>query len=134
MRRTVEHPAVLSPLVITERPTGRPYDDMWEGVDLAHAVVVLAHQVKAGDLLLADFPDGTGPREAEHFEYLRVATPRQLTDYCGCPDCEANEEEDSIDAPARYVMVARDEEGNCEFWFRHEPVLIIPAAHIPPDC
>lgn len=133
MQRTVHHPSVAAPLLITDRPEGGAYAALPVGLTSGQARVVLAHEVTAGDLWIADFPEGESDiRHADHFEVPVSAEPRPYGSYCGrsCESCE-DESRDVTDAAVRYVILGRDQDGTCLDAFRNEPVLVIPAAEIP---
>ncbi|MFJ5218778.1 hypothetical protein ACIP98_29170 [Streptomyces sp. NPDC088354] len=135
MQRTVHHPSVTAPLLITDRPEDGGYTPLPGGLTVDQAHVVLAHEVRAGDLWIADFPEATTEvdvREADHFEIPVTAQPRPYGSYCdrSCKGCE-DETGDVTDAAVRYVILGRDESGTCLDAFRNEPVLIIRAAESP---
>ncbi|MDX3075913.1 hypothetical protein [Streptomyces sp. MI02-7b] len=133
MRRTGHHPSVTALLLITDRPEGGGCTPLPGGLTVGQAHVVLAHEVEAGDLWIADFPDGeSGVRESDHFEFPVTAQPRPYGSYCdrSCESCE-DETGDATDAAVLYLILGRDEDGTCLDAFRNEPVLIIRAAEIP---
>ncbi|MFI1201685.1 hypothetical protein ACH4VR_19900 [Streptomyces sp. NPDC020883] len=91
-------------LPLTDRPTGPDYPPLPYGLTLDQAVAVRACEVKAGDLVLAEFSDGSGVRRAGHIPTLYAADPHALKD-CPCDGCE---ECDGVDAwtLARHGRVA----------------------------
>jgi hypothetical protein len=92
--------------------------------------------VRTGDLLIAEFSDGTGIHPTDHIPDPYPASPHNLSD---CP-CESCEECDAIDAWTldehtrladtawRYICLAPSEDGEpCTIVLRNRPMAIIPA-------
>ncbi|MGG2460184.1 hypothetical protein ACO0M4_10240 [Streptomyces sp. RGM 3693] len=128
-----DSPELLS---LTDRPTGADYPPLPYGLTLDQAVAVRAREVKAGDLVLAEFSDESGVRRAGHVPAPYAADPHALED---CP-CEGCEECDDVDAwtLAEYSRVAdvgwrficlspAEEDEPCALAVRSRPMAVIPA-------
>ncbi|MFD8900545.1 hypothetical protein [Streptomyces ardesiacus] len=136
--RVLTLPGSTDRFVVTDRPeltlTDR-YRPLPDGMNTSHLTVVRAHQVRAGDVVVALFSDGPGTRRAEHLEEAFTADPR---DYSGCQEgCEECEDTAASGLTAdRYVCLApADDVMDCVIVFRNTPVAIVPAetaAHFPP--
>ncbi|MGA5134977.1 hypothetical protein ACPCTO_34860 [Streptomyces olivoreticuli] len=126
-------------LRLTDRPIAPDYPPLPHGLTLDQAVAVHAHKVKAGDLVLAVFPDENGTRRAEHVPTPYPADPYPLRD-CPCEECEECDDVDAwtlgdhsrvADVGWRFVCLApseRDEDGEpCAIELRNRPVAVIPA-------
>lgn len=111
------------------RPRGELCDPLPAEADEADAVVIPAHAVREGDLILGDFGQaadgGEGVREANYFPIAYTAHPAKS---CGeCHECHAVG--DTADRAFRYVVLFTNEYV-CDTWFRNEPVLIISAENL----
>ncbi|MFD7556492.1 hypothetical protein ACFV9E_18380 [Streptomyces sp. NPDC059835] len=129
----------------TFRLTPRPardadYAPLPHGLTLGDAVLRRAHQVRAGDLVIADFPEaGDTVRVCEHLTDPYPADPHTLSS-CPCQGCEECDDFDesgfaaphtTTDRNARYVCLApSDDDEPCGVYFRNAPIAVIPAAAI----
>ncbi|QDN54052.1 hypothetical protein [Streptomyces sp. S1D4-20] len=128
-----DHPG---PLTLPDRPTTDDFDPLPHGLTLDDAVAVRAHQVRPGDLLIAEFTDGTGVRPTEHIPGPCPADPRPLSG-CPCEGCETCDEvtawtlgdhSRTADTLWRFVCLAPSEDGEpCTIVLRNRPVAVIPA-------
>ncbi|MGW1783892.1 hypothetical protein ACWCQQ_32975 [Streptomyces sp. NPDC002143] len=59
------------------------YRPLPASMNSGHVSVARAHQVSAGDVVVALFSDDPGTRHAEHVKEAFTADPR---DYSGCPE------------------------------------------------
>ncbi|MBT2396294.1 hypothetical protein [Streptomyces sp. ISL-100] len=130
-------------LHLTDRPTASDYPPLPFGLTLDQAVAVHAHEVKAGDLVLADFSDRSGTRRAGHIPTPYPADPHALRN-CPCEGCEECEDVDAwtlgdhgrvADVGWRFVCLSPSEHGEggegdepCAIELRHRPMAVIPAA------
>ncbi|MGG7574169.1 hypothetical protein [Streptomyces sirii] len=130
-------------LPFTDRPTGPDYPPLPYGLTLDQAVAVYAHEVKAGDLVLADFSDESGTRRAGHVPTPYRADPHTLRE-CPCEGCEECDDVDGwtladhsrvADVGWRFVCLAPSEHGKseegqepCAIELRTRPVAVIHAA------
>ncbi|MEU1313336.1 hypothetical protein ABZ419_31195 [Streptomyces cinnamoneus] len=129
-------------LHLTVRPIAPDYPPLPYGLTLNQAVAVHAHQVKAGDLVLAAFSGKSGTRHAEHVPTPYPADPHALRD-CPCEGCEECDDVDTwtlgdhgrvADVGWRFVCLAPSERGEggegdepCAIELRNRPVAVIPA-------
>ncbi|GHF32977.1 hypothetical protein GCM10010218_12560 [Streptomyces mashuensis] len=129
-------------LHLTDRPIDPDHPPLPYGLTLDQAVAVHAHEVKAGDLVLAAFSDESGARQAEHVPTPYSADPHALRD-CPCEGCEECEDVDTwtlgdhgrvADVGWRFVCLAPSERGEgdegdepCAIELRNLPVAVIPA-------
>ncbi|MER7688740.1 hypothetical protein [Streptomyces sp. NPDC097610] len=117
---------------VTDRPHSAPtwrWRALPEGLNISHMTVVRAHQVQAGDLVVAEFTDTTPVRQAEHLIEPYTAAPHSLG-HCGCEGCEACDDlNDEQTHAERYLCLApSDAIEPCAIEFRNAPVAVIPAA------
>ncbi|MET9778622.1 hypothetical protein ABZ023_30960 [Streptomyces sp. NPDC006367] len=134
--RTLTLAGHSGPLTLPERPTTDDYAPLPHGLSLADTVAVRAHQVRPGDLLVAEFTDGTGVRPTEHIPGPYPADPHSLP-ACPCEGCETCDEttawtlgDDSrtADAGWRFVCLAPSQDGEpCTIVLRNRPMAVIPA-------
>ncbi|MEW2493848.1 hypothetical protein AB0942_09910 [Streptomyces nodosus] len=127
------HPGSLT---LPERPVSDDFDPLPHGLTLGHAVAVRAHQVRPGDLLVAEFTDGTGQRPTQHIPGPYPADPHPLAD-CPCQGCETCEEITTwtlgdhgrtADTPWRFVCLAPSQDDEpCTIVLRNQPFAVIPA-------
>lgn len=123
-------------LALPDRPTTDDFAPLPHGLTLDDAVAVRAHQVRPGDLLVAEFTDGTGLRPTEHIPDPYPADPHPLAE-CPCTGCEACEEINdwtlgdhsrTADTGWRYVCLAPSQDGEpCTIVLRNRPMAVIPA-------
>ncbi|MFD3514841.1 hypothetical protein [Streptomyces sp. NPDC058657] len=124
--------------------TDRPIDDedfvqLPFGLTLGAVVAVRAHEVRAGDLVVAEFPAEFGVRTVEHVPDPYVAAPVSTRE-CPCERCEecdalnawiADDHRRIADLALRYVCLAPSEgDEPCALTLRHRPVAVIPAATV----
>lgn len=124
-------------LALPDRPTGDDYTPLPYGLTLGEAVAVRAHEVKAGDLVVAEFPDESGIRQVEHIPTPFPADPHTLRD-CPCQGCEECDDVDDwtlanhgriADLGWRFVCLAPSEDDEpCALTLRQRPIAVIPAA------
>ncbi|MEU8911732.1 hypothetical protein [Streptomyces nigrescens] len=123
---------------LTDRPTADDFPPLPYGLTLDDAVAVRAHEVKAGDLVLAEFAEGTGGRRrVGHVPTPYPADPHTLRD-CPCEGCEECEDVDAwtlaehsrvADVSWRFVCLAPAEDDEpCAILLRNSPMAVIPAA------
>ncbi|MFH8465978.1 hypothetical protein [Streptomyces sp. NPDC017991] len=128
-------------LHLTDRPTASDYPPLPHGLTLDQAVAVHAHEVKAGDLVLADFSDESGTRRAGHVPTPYPADPHALRD-CPCQGCEERDDVDAWtlgdhsrvgDVGWRFVCLSPSEHGEgdegdepCAIELRNRPMAVIP--------
>ncbi|MFI1012594.1 hypothetical protein [Streptomyces sp. NPDC020965] len=125
------------PLPLTDRPTGDEFDPLPYGLTLAQAVAVRACDVKAGDLVVAEFDDMSGARRSLHIPGPYRAAPSALRD-CPCNGCAECDDMDSwtfaepsrvADTAWRFVCLSPAEDGEpCAIVLAYRPVAVIPAA------
>ncbi|MEU3872624.1 MULTISPECIES: hypothetical protein [Streptomyces] len=136
--RILSLPGSTDQFILTDRPTPTltdRYRPLPDGMTLRHAIVVRAHQVGPGDVVVAFFTDGPGPRYAEHACEAFTAKPRP---FGACPaQCEACEDTHTHGVTAdRYLCLDdADDRKDCVIVYRNTPVAIIPAtvaASLPP--
>ncbi|MFF8883732.1 hypothetical protein [Streptomyces flaveolus] len=76
--RILSLPGSTDRFVVSDRPaptlTDR-YRPLPDGMNNSHITVVPAHQIAAGDVIVAFFTDGPGTRHAEHAEEAFTAPP-----------------------------------------------------------
>ncbi|GHG80697.1 hypothetical protein [Streptomyces griseocarneus] len=129
-------------LHLTDRPIDPDFPPLPHGLTLDQAVAVHAHEVKAGDLVLAVFSDESGTRRAEHVPTPYRADPHALRD-CPCEGCEECDDIDRwtladhgrvADVGWRFVCLAPSERGEsgeddepCAIELRNRPVAVILA-------
>ncbi|NUL27506.1 hypothetical protein [Streptomyces lunaelactis] len=129
-------------LHLTDRPTAPDYPPLPYGLTLDQAVAVHAHEVKSGDLVLADFSDESGTRRAGHIPTPYPADPHALRD-CPCEGCEECDDVDTWtlgdhsrvgDVGWRFVCLSPSEHGEgdeggepCAIELRNRPIAVIPA-------
>lgn len=123
-------------LALTDRPTAEDFPPLPYGLTLGQAVAVRAHEVHAGDLVVADFPDENGVRQAGHIPTPYPAAPHALRD-CPCEGCEECDDVDAwtladhsrvADVGWRFVCLAPTEDDEpCAIVLRNRPVAVIPA-------
>ncbi|MFE3139697.1 hypothetical protein [Streptomyces scopuliridis] len=129
-------------LPLTDRPTGDDYPPLPYGLTLDQAVAVHTHEVKAGDLVLADFCDESGARRAGHVPTPYLADPHALR-YCPCKGCEECDDVDTwtlgdhsrvADVGRRFVCLSPSERSEsdednepCAIELRNRPMAVIPA-------
>ncbi|MGC5042423.1 hypothetical protein ACLQ16_03800 [Streptomyces albidoflavus] len=123
-------------LFLTDRPTAADFPPLPHGLTLDDAVAVRAHEVKAGDLVVAQFSDGTGVRPTEHVPEPFPADPHTVST-CPCEGCEECEDLDAwtlaehsrvADVDWRFVCLAPAEDDEaCVLVLRNRPVAVIPA-------
>lgn len=102
------------------------------GTRLDAARIVRAHEVREGDLILADYPEkeAGAPRDIEFFDTAYTARPGAP---CGeCRECYTDQFSiaDVADGQVRYVVLDFDPTDGCDIWLRNAPVLIVPAADV----
>ncbi|MFP3991049.1 hypothetical protein U9R90_26985 [Streptomyces sp. E11-3] len=127
------------PLPLTDRPTGADFPPLSYGLTLDQAVAVRAHEVKAGDLVIAELSDETGVRRTWHIPAPYFANPHALKD-CPCKGCEACNEVDDwtladhsrvVDVGWRFICLSPAEEYDdyepCVLVVRNRPIAVIPA-------
>ncbi|MGW1275561.1 hypothetical protein ACWD4V_01200 [Streptomyces tsukubensis] len=126
-------------LNLDDRPTGDDYEPLPYGLTLDHVAAVRARDVEAGDLVVADFPDNSGIREARHMPVVFLAAPHRLGDCpCeGCGECSDMDERLEVDGRRaadldwRYVCLAPSEDGEpCALTLRARPVAVIRADRV----
>ncbi|WP_370418949.1 hypothetical protein AB8O64_10865 [Streptomyces sp. QH1-20] len=123
-------------LTLSERPSGADFPPLPYGLTFDDVLAVRAHEVKAGDLVVAQFSDGTGVRPAEHVPTPYPADPHT---FGGCP-CDGCEECDDMDVWTlaehsrvtdvgwRFLCLAPAEDDEpCVIVLRNRPVAVIPA-------
>ncbi|WP_424892330.1 hypothetical protein [Streptomyces sp. XH2] len=128
--------------LLTPRPAPGDADCEYEplppGLTLNDAVLLRAHQVRAGDLVVAEFSEDRGAgRVAAHIPAPYPADPHFLS-ACPCDGCEECEDFDAsgfadpqtaIDRDARWLCLAPSVDGEpCAVAFRNAPLAVIPAA------
>ncbi|MEV0437696.1 hypothetical protein AB0I84_40890 [Streptomyces spectabilis] len=123
-------------LCLTARPSADNFPPLPYGLTLDDAVAVRAHEVKAGDLAVAQFSDGTGVRPTMHVPEPFPADPHAPS-ACPCEGCEECEDMDAwtlaehsrvADVDWRFVCLAPAEDGEaCVLVLRNRPVAVIPA-------
>ncbi|MFJ5890336.1 hypothetical protein [Streptomyces californicus] len=102
------------------------------GTRLDAARIVRAHEVREGDLILADYPEteAGASRDAEFFDTAYTARPSAP---CGeCRECHTDQLSiaDVPNGRVRYVVLDFDPTDGCDIWLRNAPVLIVPAADV----
>ncbi|MFG2141910.1 hypothetical protein [Streptomyces sp. NPDC048650] len=128
---------------LTDRPTAEDFEPLPYGLSLDDAVAVRAHEVKAGDLVVAQFSDGTGVRPTEHAPTPFPADPHTVSD-CPCEGCEECDNVDGwtmtnpdrvADVGWRFVCLHPSEPGDdeyedepCVIALRNRPVVVIPVS------
>ncbi|WP_435244297.1 hypothetical protein [Streptomyces sioyaensis] len=123
-------------LLLPDRPIAPDFPPLPYGLSLDQAVAVHAHEVRAGDLVVADFPDENGTRRAGHIPTPYPATPHALRD-CPCEGCEECDDMDSwtladhsrvADIGWRFICLAPAEgDEPCAIVPRNRPVAVIRA-------
>ncbi|MCX4677669.1 hypothetical protein OG413_20570 [Streptomyces sp. NBC_01433] len=123
-------------LTISDRPTSSYFTPLPHGLALDDVVAVRAHEVKAGDLVVALFSDGTGVRPAVHVPEAFPADPHAFAD-CSCRGCQECDDMDSwtfvddsrvADVGWRFVCLAPAEDDEpCVLVLRNRPIAVIPA-------
>ncbi|MEU6346586.1 hypothetical protein ABZ883_37205 [Streptomyces sp. NPDC046977] len=123
-------------LSLTDRPTDDNFLPLPHGLTLDDAVAVRAHEVRAGDLLVAEFSDGTGVRPTEHVPAPYPAHPHAVRD-CPCKGCEECEDLGTwtlaepgrvADVALRFICLAPAEDDEpCTLVLRNRPVAVIRA-------
>ncbi|MEU1355374.1 hypothetical protein ABZ410_15945 [Streptomyces cinnamoneus] len=123
-------------LTLADRPTAADFPPLPYGLTLDDAVAVRAHEVKAGDLVVAHFSDGTGVRPTEHVPEPFPADPHTVT-ACPCDGCEEcddmadwtlAEHSRVADVGWRHLCLAPAEDDEpCVIVLRNRPVAVIPA-------
>ncbi|MFJ9416655.1 hypothetical protein ACIRPT_21035 [Streptomyces sp. NPDC101227] len=123
-------------LPLTDRPTADDFPPLPHGLTLSDVVAVRAHQVKLGDLVVAQFSDGTGVRPTEHVPVPFLADPHSFSD-CPCEGCEECDDMDAwtlaehsrvADVGWRFLCLAPAEDDEpCVIVLRNRPVAVIPA-------
>lgn len=120
---------------LSARPTDDDYDPLPDGLSLTDAVVMLAHEVRAGDLVVAYFGDDhRGERSVEHVPGLYAADPH-LLNVCPCEGCEECDEIETwtladpsrtADREWRYVCLSPAENDEpCVIELSNRPVAVI---------
>ncbi|MEU6070628.1 hypothetical protein ABZ864_40860 [Streptomyces sp. NPDC047082] len=125
--------------VVIDRPAATltlRYRALPDGMNVSHLVVAQAHQVRAGDVVVAFFSNGPGTRHATHVAEAFVADPHHRLG-CPCQGCEACEDNTAHGVTAdRYTCLApSDDVADCFIVFHNAPVAIVPAdvaAQFPP--
>ncbi|MEV6400793.1 hypothetical protein AB0M39_39470 [Streptomyces sp. NPDC051907] len=136
--RILNLPGSTDQFVLTDRPAptlADRYRTLPDGMNSTHVVVVRAHQVRTGDVVVAFFTDGPGVRRTEHVLEAFTAHPRERGDCpAQCPECE--DTGTYGDTADRYVCLdPADDYADCVVDFRNAPVAIVPAdvaATLPP--
>ena len=116
------------------------YEPLPHGLTPDVAVLLRAHQVRPGDLVIADFPQDRGAgRAAAHIPAPYPADPHTLS-ACPCEGCEECDDFDAsgfaaphttIDRNARWTCLAPSEDDEpCAVYFRNAPLAVIPAATV----
>ncbi|MFB7836178.1 hypothetical protein [Streptomyces sp. NPDC056056] len=131
-------PGSTDRFILTDRPTTTltdRYRPLPDGMNLSHATVVRAHQVRTGDIVVASFTDGPGTRYAEHVPQAYTAHPRPFgTCQAQCEECENIHAHGA--AADRYLCLDdADDREDCVIVYRNTPVAIISAttaASLPP--
>ncbi|MER5301384.1 hypothetical protein ABT039_18180 [Streptomyces lasiicapitis] len=123
-------------LSLPARPSNDDFPPLPFGLTLDDAVAVRAHEVKAGDLVVAQFSDGTGVRPTMHVPVPSPADPH-LPSACSCEGCEECDDMDAwtlaehsrvADVDWRFVCLIPAEDGEaCILVLRNRPVAVIPA-------
>lgn len=123
-------------LTLTDRPTTDDFSPLPHGLTLDAVVAVRAHEVKAGDLVVAQFSDGTGVRPTEHVPVPYPADPHAMST-CPCEGCEECDDMDAwtlqehsrvADVGWRFLCLApAEDEEPCVIVLRNRPVAVIPA-------
>ncbi|MGI5337740.1 hypothetical protein ACQEVS_10225 [Streptomyces sp. CA-181903] len=127
-------------LPLPDRPTGTDFPSPLPcGLSLDDAVAVRAHEVKAGDLVVYEFPDGTGVRRSGHVPVPFSAAPHTIT-ACPCEWCEECEDLEAwtlgghdrvADVDWRFLCLApSDDDEPCAIMLRNQPVAVIPAGAV----
>lgn len=124
------------PLLVRPRPENRDFAPLPSGVSTDAAVVVLAREVRAGDLIVASFSDwATVDTETQMVTWVRIpytADPSPWDEKCGCAKCDTTRRHFGPPPDGGRVVMTREEWGGfCDVWDADEPVLIIPAALLP---
>ncbi|MFE0058745.1 hypothetical protein [Streptomyces sp. NPDC059003] len=129
-----DSPELLS---LTDRPTDDDgFGPLPYGLTLDQAVAVRAHEVKSGDLVVAQFSDGTGVRPTEHVPEPFPADPHTVS-ACPCEGCEECDDMDAwtlqehsrvADVDWRFLCLTPAEGREpCVIVLRNRPVAVIPA-------
>lgn len=121
-----------TPFVVTRRPTNLYFTALPAGADESAARVVLARDVRAGDLVLASFASYPIPgRVTPGTSWVTrpyAADPRPWNPDCTCTPCSVGRD---VCGPVPSVVFAVDDTRwglECDVWEADEPVLVIPAA------
>ncbi|MFZ3491769.1 hypothetical protein ACODT5_00760 [Streptomyces sp. 5.8] len=123
-------------LSLNNRPADDDFLPLPHGLTLDDAVAVRAHEVRAGDLLVAEFSDGTGVRPTEHVPAPYPADPHAVRDCpcSGCEECEGLElwtlagHGRVADVGVRFICLApSDDDEPCTLVLRNRPVAVIRA-------
>ncbi|MEV0778902.1 hypothetical protein [Streptomyces sp. NPDC050428] len=122
-----------TPLIVRRRPTNIYFRPLPPGAYESDGRIVLARDVRAGDLILASFTTFPTPgrmtRGTSWVTRPYAADPRPWNPACRCTPCSLDRE---VCAPGPRVVLSAPTDSRwgteCDVWEADELALIIPAA------